>query len=342
MKASPDTRSLVALFPAQPGSPQQDFSGPAGAVLGLNEELSAKELFEDYRTGCPRWPQGKLLRWQSGGETGFIEGNCGAVNKCAYCAIQTAFVNSMMLRLEAELGTAPDVLSILGTRTATFETKPFYEARRNVVREMRRRYGRGVEYASLQEFTTGLASTSGGQRRPHWNLFWKGIPTDDLANARTIQRRTWCATVDADPAYQYVEEIRDPVAAASYVALHFQKEAQAPPEGWSGQRFNSSRGFYDGRTRGEMRDLAKLEMKRRRLAYRIAQALGCEDPNCQLVAQLVQDALLSQASTVWELVSTTPQRAELLLLMDPATGELPAGHQPAQTQVSTALQNAGV
>lgn len=286
------------------GRPGAD--APAAAAerpLGGYEGLSTS----DPREGCPRWPELLWLKWSRGELTGFVRGRCKSTNLCHYCAVQAAHENARMLSLDAVDDTQPRVLAILGTRTATTDTEPFYRAREFVIRALRDRFGRDVEYSSLQEFTTGLGPRSGGQRRPHWNLFLKGIPAELVAEAREIIRRVWCRYVDAEPDYQYVEELRDAAAAAQYVALHFQKEGQSPDVGWRGQRFNCSRGYFGDLTRAQARDRARESLRVDRELFKALRD-GLEGEHAQLAAD---EAIEIAAATTWELHREAPPRHPL-------------------------------
>lgn len=264
---------------------------PGAAALGGNEGLS----HPDPRKGCLRWPE-HLWLLSSQGET--VRGRCKATNLCAYCAIQAARENARMLSLDAEdhLDQAPQVVAIVGTRTPTDDPAPFYRGRELVLRALRRRWP-DAEYASQLEFTTGKGAHSGGLRRPHWNLLFKGIPTDDCDQAREIVRRVWCEHVDAEPEAQYVEPLRNTGAFMEYVANHFQKVDQAPPPGFTGQRFNASRGYFTGRTRAQARQDARASLQLERELWKAAQRglEGCE------AEQAAAAAIELAAATSWRL-----------------------------------------
>jgi hypothetical protein len=232
-----------------------------------------------------------------------------------------------MLALDALDGDGPTVLVIVGTRTATFDPKPFYRGRQELVRHLRRRWVRQVEYSALCEFTTGDGRLSGGQRRPHWNIFLKGLPLADLDEIREVVREVWCRHVDAEPWLQYCEAIRDPTAAANYVAMHFQKEQQSPPVGWSGQRFNSSRRYYGDTTRAEMRLRARASLQEHRELHKAAKRNPEATPDELAAAAAIATA--RAAETTWQLVATSPRQAERLLAGQPIP-PAPAARAPAR------------
>lgn len=172
-----------------------------------------------------------------------VRGRCGATNKCSYCAKLGSIELARALELDAIEHFSPEVWLCLGTRTPTFDPRPFYSAREQVQKALRRRWP-DVQVANLREFTTGYGPRAGGRRRPHWNLLLKGIPSEQAAEAREVAARIWCRHVDAEPERQHGGPVYEAGGLGRYLALHFQKESQAPPRGWRGHRFTSSRGYF--------------------------------------------------------------------------------------------------
>jgi len=263
-------------------------NAPDGPALDLHEGLS-----DPRPTRCDRWPE-NLALLSSDGE--LVRGRCKATNQCDYCARLAAVENTEMLALDAMEGNAPEVWCVLTTRTATVCMKLFYEARRQVMKALRRRWP-SCQYASLLEFTTGYSARSGGQRRPHWNLLLKGIPAAECATAEALIKRVWCGQVDASPAAQYVGVIAEAGGLMRYIALHFQKESQSPPEGFSGQRFNCSRGYFDGVTRAEARAEARDSLFEKR-ALRRALMLGLDGDQAE---DHVDREWVQRINTSWRL-----------------------------------------
>jgi hypothetical protein len=124
-----------------------------------------------------------------------------------------------------------------------------------------------TEYAALVEFTTGYGPRSGGVRRPHFNVFYRGADEDVL---RWAVDSIWCPRVDALPRGQWVGRVSEDHGGmrglTRYVGLHFQKESQSPPAGWHGQRFRASRGYFL-RSRLELRAAARASLRASRDAY---------------------------------------------------------------------------
>jgi hypothetical protein len=275
------------------------------APLGLHEELWHLER-ERAKTACTCGPEHLRLRSDQGE---LVAPRGGSVNRCSYCAKLAAVENCEMLALDALEGDAPQVLVVLGTRTATVEMERFYVGLKRVKSALRRQWPL-VEYASLLEFTTGYGPKSGGLRRPHWNLLLKGVPADDAEAARVVAARAWCRYVDAQEHAQHGGPIYSAGGLMRYLALHFQKSSQEPPEGFTGQRFNCSRGYFTGCTRATARERAKQALRLKREVWKAQQhaaATGApaDALDVELTAQL---AYRRQLATRWVLASDTGAR----------------------------------
>lgn len=210
-------------------------SEAARAVLDLHEGLSAAE----GSGGCPRWPDHLRLESTLGQ---LVPGRCKATNLCDYCAKLAAVENAEVLAQDALTNTAPQVWSVLTTRSTVAEMSAYRRAREAVIREVKR-WRPDARRATLIEFTSGLGTGSGGRRRPHWNDLWKGIEARDAAELHARAAHAWCQRVDAEPRGQYAGAVAETGGLMRYLALHFQKESQQPPKGWHGQRFNVGRGY---------------------------------------------------------------------------------------------------
>jgi len=232
----------------------------------------------------------------------------GCVNKCDYCAKLAAVENCEMLAIDSTQGDPPTVLLVLGTRTATLNMAGFYRGLGEVKRALRRRWP-AFEYCSMVEFTTGYGEKSGGLRRPHWNLTCKGIPAEDAAAAGEVAFPVWCRHVDAEIHAQHASPIRAGEALAKYLALHFQKSSQAPPAGFTGQRFNASRGYFTGCTRAQARARAREAVLLKRELWKQGQRTDADAPRDAYDVELAaQVAYRLAASTRWVLASETGSR----------------------------------
>lgn len=209
-----------------------------------------------------------------------------------------------MLVLDALEGDAPQLLAILTTRTATLDMAQFKRGRQEVTRQVRKRWP-GAEYAYEVEFTTGYGPRSGGQRRPHWNWFFKGVPAAAAGEFGRVVIAAWCRHVDAEPGAQYAAEIRNAIGITKYVTEHFMKASQRPPKGFSGQRFCCSRRYFGDATVTTARSRARESLQSKRELYKARErGLGAHD------AELVAHQALELAHrTVW--VLTTDRGARI-------------------------------
>jgi hypothetical protein len=270
--------------------------GSEAAPLGKHEELATSEP-----RSCTCGPAKLRLRSDQGE---LVRPRGGSVNRCDYCAKLAAIENGEMLALDALGGDAPTMLAILGTRTATLDMAAFRRGRDMLVRALRGSWP-AFEYACEVEYTTGYGPRAGGERRPHWNWLTKGIPDDDVDGARELMREMWCTHVDAEPERQYVELLRSAGAALKYVTAHYMKASQRPPEGFTGQRFNCSRGYFGSITVTTARARARESLRLKRELWK-AEQRGIEDAyDRELVAH---QALAAAASTSWVLTGETGAR----------------------------------
>jgi hypothetical protein len=231
-----------------------------------------------------------------------VRGRCRSTNLCAYCARLGAVENAELLALDAMTGSAPAVWAVLTTRTPSLDPKHFYRSREQVQAALRRRWP-STEYAAIVEFTTGYGARSGGLRRPHWNLLLKGIPAAELDPAAAVIRRVWCDREDAEPEGQFVGLVGEMGGLMRYLALHFQKESQAPPPGWRGHRFMKSRGYLATST-PEAREAARRSLRHKRELWRAIRR-GLSPHDAELAAH---EAMKLADATTWQLMYLTPPR----------------------------------
>jgi hypothetical protein len=276
---------------ADPAAPQ--------APLGLHEELCDFER-ERAKNECVCGPEFLRLRSEHGE---LVRPRGGSVNVCAYCATLAAVENCEMLALDAMAGDPPTALLVLGTRTATVDMAGFYRGLAQVMRAIRRQWP-AAEYACLVEFTTGYGPRSGGLRRPHWNLLLKGVPADATDRLHAIAAPVWCRHVDAEPAAQHATPIYAAGGLMKYLALHFQKASQQPPAGFTGQRFNCSRGYFTGCTRATARTRAREALALKREVWKAARALD----DAYEIELAAQQAHRRNLATRWVLASDNGAR----------------------------------
>lgn len=253
--------------------------------LDLHKGISTPSV-----SGCLRWPEHQRLLNHSTGE--LVRGRCRATNLCDYCAKLAAVENAELLALDAA-EYAPTLWVVLTTRSGSVDSRAFYRSREKVWKAVRRRWPE-AEYAFLVEFTTGYGKASGGVRRPHWNLLVKGVPVEDAEQLRDVVTRVWCSREDAEPWAQFVGPVSEAGGLMRYLALHFQKESQAPPKGWRGHRFRCSSGYLV-RPASVLREEAKRSLRLKRLLWR---GLDLEEAELELAAAPTWSLRFVNPSTV--------------------------------------------
>jgi hypothetical protein len=267
-------------------------------AVGLERAEGALDLHEGLSPapptgGCPRWPEDLRLQSTLGA---LVPGRCKATNLCDYCAKLAAVENAEVLAQDAMTNSAPSVWSVLTTRSDVASMEAYRNARRGVLREVKR-WRPEARRATLIEFTTGMGTRSEGKRRPHWNDIWKGIDPSDGEDLHDRLSWGWCKRVDAKPEGQYVGAIAETGGLMRYLALHFQKESQQPPKGWRGQRFNVGRGYL-AVPMELAREHAREALRFRRELWR-AERSGLTGADALAAAEL---AVYEAGELAWELV----------------------------------------
>jgi hypothetical protein len=241
--------------------------GSSALVLDHLEDSAANGA-PTRQKACARWPDAYRLVADDGTR---IRGVCRSANLCAYCGRQVALENAEMLSLDALRSQPPELALTLTTpRTGLDALAPARDARNQLHRKLKARWP-SLEWAAILEYSTGLGANSGGHRRPHWNYLPKSIAAADADELLRLVRDEWGRTMDANPAAVHVQPLREVGGYLRYLALHFHKEAQTPPAGYSGQRFTSSAGYFAG-GRKAAREEARMARKIRGHAHRIAEA----------------------------------------------------------------------
>lgn len=275
--------------------PREVCEGVRTGALGLHKGIghpderkafveARKQAFAvaDWGTGCKRWPEHLHLLHEASGV--LFPGRCRSTNLCDYCAKLAAVENTEMLWLDALEQGSPALWLLLTTNVAVWDGGAWKDGLEQVARACRRRWPE-FEYACLIEFTTGYGERSGGQRRPHGNLFCRGVEADDQEELQQIAAAVWVPRMvegwDRSPAYaraafeqQRVYRVAEDKGGmrglTRYVGLHFQKESQAPPKGWKGQRFRASRRYFV-RPRTVMREEARASLRVKRRHWKAIQ-----------------------------------------------------------------------
>jgi len=174
-----------------------------------------------------------------------------------------------MFGLDAEV-TTPSIATTFTTRDLV-PIKTLGEAIAQTARGVRAEFGAEVKYGGTLEWTTGRTQYSGGHRRPHLHLLWKGLDDHQADDVKSIATPIWKRLTGAHS--HTSEAIRTPGAAIRYVALHHLKEGQAPPPTFKGRRLWTSIGWWEGGA-AETRKRARAIVAEERLIRRCERELA--------------------------------------------------------------------
>jgi hypothetical protein len=169
----------------------------------------------------------------------------------------------------------PQVAVTLTTRNPDTPMDTFRRDIEKAVKAIRRRHPEASYFARI-EYTTGTGERSGGRRRVHAHMLFKGIPPQECAALELVVRRVWKERTGAHRIE--VAEIRSAAGAMHYVTEHFAKAVQRPPRGWTGRttRYSIPRGDRRGyfvRPLGERREQARELLRDRRVERRLEDVL---------------------------------------------------------------------
>jgi hypothetical protein len=251
-------------------------SRPAQPALDLHEGIADPRSRSGSSEPCLRWPEHFFLLNHSTGE--LVCGCCRATNLCARAAQLFAIETSEMLMLDA-MEDSPSLYVVLTARELLDRRDCRFHLQQ-LRRALRRRWP-DVRWAVLVEF----------QRRGalHLNLLVKGVPVDDADELRDRVRSFWCSRVNAVPKAQFVGRVHDGAGLVRYISHHFMKPAQAPPVGWRGHRFSSTRDYLV-RPAKLMREEARRSLRLKRLMHVLDDA------------EIAEAELVVREAQVWSMV----------------------------------------
>jgi hypothetical protein len=264
------------------GSSEQPWEGVGGreAPLVLSTANSTPDPLgagqEQGRKWCRRSPDGLRLQLADGT---LVRVRCGCPNKCDFCAYMAAVECGATILLDGLEDGPPRVAITLTTRDPDTSMEKFRRDIEKAVRAIRRRH-REASYFARIEFTTGKATRSGGRRRVHAHMLFKGIDPAECAALELVVRRVWKERTGAHRVE--VAEIRSAAGAMHYVTEHFAKAIQRPPRGWTGRTTRYSiprrerRGYFV-RPLADRREQARELLRDRRVERRLKEVLRQAD-----------------------------------------------------------------
>jgi hypothetical protein len=196
-----------------------------------------------------------------------------------------------MMGLNAARSDEPPTVAALSTTREWVDDATLREGWRQVARRVRKEIDPDTKYAWFREWTTGRAD---GIRRTHYHSIWNRLDLDQGQGVASISRDVWGRIAGAYSEKAHgAKEVWNAGGLARYVAGlagHHLKSGQAPPPGWTGRRFGTSRGFYVGDP-AELRKEATAAVRDERLAH--ALTLAIIDGNPDGLPETILDDMLT-------------------------------------------------
>lgn len=181
--------------------------------------------------GCPTPRRGGAFLLPDGR---LVPVGCGRY-RCDYCRVRDALILCEMVRRTCEVNGPPQVALTLTSWRPTYDG--WQRDVEDVIAALRAAFGR-FAYLGFMEWTTGLAERSGGHRRAHMHFLVRGLDPADAPAAEALVAREWKRLTGASRVQ--AEEVRSQAAVIGYLGRHHVKQAQAPPESFTGRRIRPS------------------------------------------------------------------------------------------------------
>lgn len=216
-------------------------------------------------------------------------------NACPWCRGRNVQITAAMMGLNAARTDAPPTAAVLSTTRDWVDEDTLRSGWKEVARRVRAHVHPDTRYAWFREWTTGR---NDGIRRTHYHSLWSHVDDDQAQAVARISRDVWSRVAGAHSEHAHgAQRVWDAGGLARYVAGlagHHLKSGQAPPPGWSGRRFGTSRGFYATDPR-ELRKEATAAVHDARLRHLLERAMA--DDNAipdQLPADIWDDVLTAR------------------------------------------------
>jgi hypothetical protein len=182
-------------------------------------------------------------------------------------------VTAAKMALNQRLTDRPVTHAVLTTTRDWVSEGTLREGWAQFARRVRREVNDQARYAWFREWTEGR---NDGIRRTHYHSTW-ALDDDDQARAvARISNEVWERVAGAwSPDAHGWQRVWDSGGLARYVAGlvgHHLKANQAPPPGWSGRRYGTSRGFYAIDSH-ELDAQAREAVRDSRIAHRLERAM---------------------------------------------------------------------
>lgn len=209
------------------------------------------------------------------------------------------------------LSDRPVTHAILSTTRDWIDDARLREGWAQFARRARREVNAEASYAWFREWTTGEGRRSDGVRRTHYHSVWALEDDDQAAAVAAISHDVWgrIASATSEEAHGW-KRVYDAGGLARYIAGlvgHHLKQGQAPPPGWAGRRFGTSRGFYAIAV-DELDRQARELVRDERIRHRVERELVDElDPPEGLPEWILDDVLTPLLERRLEEVRSRPK-----------------------------------
>jgi hypothetical protein len=185
-------------------------------------------------------------------------------------------VTAAKMALNQSLRERPLTHAVLSTTRDWVDDATMREGWAQFARRVRREVNEQASYAWFREWTTGDGPRSDGIRRTHYHSTWTLDGDDEAKAVAEISNDVWgrLTAATSEKAHGW-KRVYDAGGLARYIAGlvgHHLKAGQAPPPGWAGRRYGTSRGFYAIDSR-ELDAQAKAVVRDERLAHHLERAM---------------------------------------------------------------------
>jgi cobalamin biosynthesis Mg chelatase CobN len=199
-----------------------------------------------------------------------------------------------MMGLNAMRSETPPTTAVLSTTREWVDDATLREGWAQFARHVRRDVHPDTRYAWFREWTTGR---NDGIRRTHYHSIWSHLTDEQGQHVARISHEVWGRLAGAYSEHAHgSQRVYDAGGLAKYVAGlagHHLKAGQAPPPGWSGRRFGTSRGFY-ATDPAELRKEATAAVRDDRLRRHLEHVMADDDTLPDALPADIWDELLTE------------------------------------------------
>ncbi len=266
----------------------------AGNAPRGDTSLALKHDKSERSDGCPTPRPGWALEVADSttGEITKIPLPCGR-NPCPHCRRRNVQVTAAKMGLNQTMTDRKVTHAVLSTTRDWVDQATLSAGWKEMHRLVRRDVCSDARYSWFREWTTGKRD---GIRRTHYHSTWALDNDDQAAAVARISNRVWAKRAGAyhEKAHGW-KPVWDAGGLTRYIAGlvgHHLKSGQAPPPGWTGRRFGTSRGFYAIDTR-ELDKQAKAAVRDDRLRHHLERVMADDDSIPDHLPEEIWDEVLT-------------------------------------------------